>query len=157
MQKQFLQLLIVAIFLIGILSAAGQSDNATGNEEPKRIGLLQRLLKLDLVRINNRDQKYLDSLDAGYDEDNQQYYLDFGNGDNGYLCILSFRRPGNTEIRFFPPACNDWNWLGCRLRTVGNRLFTRVLFQPEGICRELPVANSLPNDLQAVTAMLLQK
>lgn len=153
MPKSFLQILTVTIFLLGFLSIAGQSDNQTVNEKCDRISQLQHFLKLDLIRINNRDQTYLDSLDAGFDEDNQQYFIDFGNGDNGDLCTLSFRRPGSTEIRFFPQACSDWCWLGCRLRTVGDRLFTRLLIYPDGTCSDLAVTGSPCNAFQAGIAM----
>ncbi|HNX76355.1 MAG TPA: hypothetical protein PLM07_04155 [Candidatus Rifleibacterium sp.] len=151
----FLGLLI----LLGAIKQNPESEFTTADKANLRATLLQELVELDLARLHQRDYDYLDSLDAGYDEDNQQYYLDHTDAGSisyadSYLLIINYQATGSTEIRIFSPDRNAAEWLCCRLRKRGNRLYTRVVFQPGGACGNLLAIEPMPTGRMPELAML---
>ena len=130
------------LILLGAMNQCLESEVIPPQTTNLRATLLQQLFDLDMARLHQRDYPYLDSLDAGYDEDNRQYYLDRGVAGSlspaeSYLCMIDYQTAESTEIRIFSPDRNASAWLRCRLRKCGKRLYTRVVFQPTGVCSDL--------------------
>jgi hypothetical protein len=124
--------------------------------------LLKNLLALDLKSLIKADKNYLASVNAGFDEDNQQYFLERYPGrakfpGSSYLFIISYLKPDSVTITVYAPENQPWQWLKCRLRHSGGRISGRIVFQPDGECLSLPVSGWPEGFEIQKTAMLISE
>lgn len=135
------------IFLLG--AGLMTSGNFVTEKEPdfqrqSCLALLKKLFAFDLAKVFRKDDRYLTSIDADFDADNQQYFVEQHNEqakfpDSGYLFIFSYAIPDNVTLSAFAPEEQQCQWVKCRLRRVNGRIFGRIVFQPDGECCELMV------------------
>ncbi len=136
---------LILIFVAGLtVSGAFMPGDEPDFQKQGRIMLLQKLFALDPAKVYKADQSYLASIDAGFDADNQQYFVERHNEnarfpDSGYLFILNYARPGSVTLTAFAPEEKPYQWLRCRLRHANGRIFARIVFQPDGECSDLTV------------------
>ncbi len=142
--SNYFKTILLAFLVTGFFFVADSflSGNEPDLKGPGRARLLNKLLELDLASIARGDKEYLAAIGAGFDEDNQQYFVEqqvenTEFSDSTILIIISYSLPERVCLTIFPPEDGCYQWLDCRLRLVNGDIFCRALFQPEGNCSEL--------------------
>ncbi len=132
--------IMAVIFLAFFPSFALFSElNVTCTEQQElcqtRNILLNKFAELDLGKICERNNPYLEELGADYDEDNQRYFIEqkdqnLNCNDSTCLIMIDYRRFAEAQITIFLPEKQSHLWLSSRISSHGGDLRARIVFQP---------------------------
>jgi len=135
--KNYLGIVLLAGFMV-ITSVWKHTDGE--QREAARIfrarqSLIAGFLQLNLADLLNQKDEYLETLNAGYDRDNQRFFIEqpFAGSnyhDAGMLILVSYQRPDEAEICIYAPEHLSWQWLRSRVRRCGANINAPILFEP---------------------------
>lgn len=150
-----------ALFVgLGILTSLWAQLEEQRNQSADLFKARQMLIEcfagLDLQRIIEQNAEYFEELDAGYDADNQRFFIEqpiAGSHyrDAGLLMLISYPRPGEAEICLYAPEHLSWQWLRSRVRRVAACINAPLVFEP----MQQP-DDMMPNSRPASATMQLQ-
>lgn len=158
----FFKCLVPFFVLFGLYFACDQQAGGCHHDGLSQVRaiLIEKLGQFDLTKIARGNTSYLAALDAGYDEENRQFFIEqqVEPGEmnhSSFLTIIDYHADAKTLLTVFAPENLTYQWLRCRLRRVGDDIFTRVVFQPDydstGIL-ELRVPVERPGELPMLAA-----
>lgn len=136
MKKLVVTLMVIAIFpALSILSELEALTNERHELFTARNRLLGVFSRLSLQQLSARSSSYLQDLNAGYDEDNQCFFIEQSDKTGSfagasYLILVDYRRQEETQISIFSPEDQQYMWLRSRITVHAGVLHARVIFQP---------------------------
>lgn len=133
--KNYLCFVVLTGFVV-ITSAWQHLENEHVNSAQifqARQCLLENFASLNLAAILEQNPDYFENLAAGYDFDNQCYFIEQPGTyyrDETILIQISYPRPGEAEVCIYAPEKLCWQWLRSRVRNVGNDINAPIVFIP---------------------------
>ncbi|MDD2997958.1 MAG: hypothetical protein PHV05_02780 [Candidatus Riflebacteria bacterium] len=125
------------MFLLAFFLYTGNSSTAVEeqNIQKTRRLLLQIFNNLDLTALEAKDRAYLNSLGAGFDESNNEFFVEIaaeqnkGAGQN-ILVVVRWADCDKVLLSIFPAPGMPHQWLKCRLQKLNDQIYAHMLYLP---------------------------